>query len=67
MPELKYPQNKTYYIAHNNIVVHYGSIDSIKVMTTGLQYLETFEDVNNWISRLADFNIVIPEEELIFY
>ena len=53
---------KLYYIAHNGIdVFHVGEAEIGQEITTGQPFLETFENIADYESRLIDLNINIEQ------
>lgn len=56
MPQqIKFPAQKTWWIAHNNdSICHYGLIQTTQQVTTGQPVLEDYTDVSTFIQRLID-------------
>lgn len=59
MTEIKYPLEKTYFIAYdeNDENVHYGTIDVNQCMTTGKQTVYTTTVEQEYIDELLVHNI----------
>ena len=59
MAEIKYPLEKTYFIAYdeNDENVHYGTIDVDQCMTTGKQTVYTTTIEQEYIDELLVHNI----------
>ena len=60
MTEIKYPLEKTYFIAYdeNDENVHYGTIDVDQCMTTGKQTVYTTTIEQEYIDELLVHNII---------
>jgi hypothetical protein len=60
MTEIKYPLEKTYFIAYdeNDENVHYGTIDIDQCMTTGKQTVYTTTIEQEYIDELLVHNII---------
>jgi len=64
MQYINYPKVRTWFIANTKDEIAIGEVDITQCMTTGHEFIQTFTDYDQYVSKCGELGISIYNNEI---